>query len=768
MLDPSLPWLAVGYRNLNKEKFTRRRYEKEDYSSTLEDRNTDEDVRMRSAVSNQRQRVKSATTYRHYYTARNTSRPRSASSVLNKVNRPLSAQSGRYAADGRYTPSDQMSLCRLSSRRRVKSATTRRHVVPLQKSHTLIERFYHNEKITHINEHEHSSEDRCVYCPVECRPPSSSTNRPTSSTGLVAARLPSHFDRFIHWTRPSTAPATRKEFLQLPRHNGVRRGNVPHYTNFVRRIDLGIRDRTPSPPPRTRRAFEEDQPRSVSSLSAVHSASSHRYENGVDVGMHSEGDSDWQDIEIREELAPDQYDEEAYDDAIHIPTPTPEPKDEELFNVVPPDEVSQAWLEHVPHAPTPTPATSDGIPTPRREPSPPLSSVKMSSQRVSKPTTIDIPERVPSPPPTKTPTPPSSPKPKKEVRIQETVQTIPSKPRIPKEKKEKKGGQVRRVSNARKESLRPEILASLEPAPVEEEKQEVKEEKVEEVVEKPEVIIPALPAFQEKQRDPVPEPTVSVEKQSMSVVADVVIKEPEPEPEVEELKEEKRKKLNDPPSRNKVQDLFALDPNELLDMEMKMRRRGPGSQSDADSAYMDLQAPAVDTMDRKSKIQPWLQGRLAFSKQTARFEIPMDVRVLKNMTPVEYLTQYCIVSKRRQAFYRRHFNKVDRDNDLKINRKELEQALKNVHVDAITSEEIDKIVELVDLDDENYKFMFKLFSAMCALSERILYPNFVTEDTAHLPEHQKEKVEDADFSALDWKLDGYPVNPPVKKILYML
>lgn len=32
---------------------------------------------------------------------------------------------------------------------------------------------------------------------------------------------------------------------------------------------------------------------------------------------------------------------------------------------------------------------------------------------------------------------------------------------------------------------------------------------------------------------------------------------------------------------------------------------------------------------KKEGMKPWLQGRLALSKQTSRFELPMDVRVLE-------------------------------------------------------------------------------------------------------------------------------------------
>ena len=42
---------------------------------------------------------------------------------------------------------------------------------------------------------------------------------------------------------------------------------------------------------------------------------------------------------------------------------------------------------------------------------------------------------------------------------------------------------------------------------------------------------------------------------------------------------------------------------------------------------------------------------------------------------------------------------------------------------------------------------------------------FSTEDTADMPEYQKEKIECADFCALDWKFHGVNVNPKMKTVL---
>ena len=43
-----------------------------------------------------------------------------------------------------------------------------------------------------------------------------------------------------------------------------------------------------------------------------------------------------------------------------------------------------------------------------------------------------------------------------------------------------------------------------------------------------------------------------------------------------------------------------------------------------------------------------------------------------------------------------------------------------------------------------------------------------TEDTQDMPEYQKERIECADFCALDWKFHGVNVNPHMSKLLHMI
>lgn len=47
-------------------------------------------------------------------------------------------------------------------------------------------------------------------------------------------------------------------------------------------------------------------------------------------------------------------------------------------------------------------------------------------------------------------------------------------------------------------------------------------------------------------------------------------------------------------------------------------------------------------------------------------------------------------------------------------------------------------------------------------------PKYRTEDSLDRDARLKDRIEDADFSALDWKLDGYEIDEDLKKLLYSL
>ncbi|XP_071092768.1 uncharacterized protein [Haliotis cracherodii] len=205
-------------------------------------------------------------------------------------------------------------------------------------------------------------------------------------------------------------------------------------------------------------------------------------------------------------------------------------------------------------------------------------------------------------------------------------------------------------------------------------------------------------------------------------------------------------------------EFLRSDLNELLMQEMRDHRKE--FDFDADSMSDDALSK------NRVRMSSWLTGRLALSQQSSRFTLPMDMKVLEKMTPQDYLRTYCVVSSRRHILYQKIHSK-NRDKTGVIPFKDIEKALKDVLVNTISKEEVAEVCQLLEIDEET-RIDYQLFCGVAAFAERILYPKFVTEDTAELPEFQREKIECADFCALEWKFHGVNVNPPVKKMLKSL
>ncbi|XP_075445455.1 uncharacterized protein LOC142489117 isoform X5 [Ascaphus truei] len=158
--------------------------------------------------------------------------------------------------------------------------------------------------------------------------------------------------------------------------------------------------------------------------------------------------------------------------------------------------------------------------------------------------------------------------------------------------------------------------------------------------------------------------------------------------------------------------------------------------------------------------------RMGLSNHISRFQIPMDIKLLESMNVQDYLRNYCLVCKRRQTYYKKFFDKFDSDKDGIISSMEMEAALKDVYFNEINSEQVKHLMSVISAE-ENTEFDSKLFYSLCALSERLFYTKFVTEDT-HDKYCEKPWVEKADFSAINWKLVGCDIDEALKRLLCLL
>ncbi|KAK1158294.1 hypothetical protein AOXY_G23155 [Acipenser oxyrinchus oxyrinchus] len=188
--------------------------------------------------------------------------------------------------------------------------------------------------------------------------------------------------------------------------------------------------------------------------------------------------------------------------------------------------------------------------------------------------------------------------------------------------------------------------------------------------------------------------------------------------------------------------------------------------SPVDEGIGSVRAELAEYQARRTKGQQ-ITVRMGLSRKISRFVLPMDMKELENLTALEYLRRYCFVCSRRQNYYNKSFDKFDRDRDGILSLKEMERALKDVYTDDIASEKVQELAELVRAVSET-QFDRQLFGAMCALSERLFYTSFVTEDTEDAGNGARHRVEEADFCSLTSRFRGCDIQGNVKSLLSML
>ncbi|GFS15059.1 serine/arginine repetitive matrix protein 1-like [Elysia marginata] len=186
---------------------------------------------------------------------------------------------------------------------------------------------------------------------------------------------------------------------------------------------------------------------------------------------------------------------------------------------------------------------------------------------------------------------------------------------------------------------------------------------------------------------------------------------------------------------------------------------------DIETTKAELEDAAA--LSRATKVPSYLNDRMVLSLQSSRFELPMDMKSLEKMSPAEYLRKYCVISSRRKTLYQKIFQKHRERGGHIHGKTTLSKALQEVLVNALKDHHLAELCDILEIEDHTLVDL-QLFSGTAALAERILYPDYLTEDTAECTEYHRERVECADFCALQWKLHGVQVSPPVKKILQAL
>ena len=162
----------------------------------------------------------------------------------------------------------------------------------------------------------------------------------------------------------------------------------------------------------------------------------------------------------------------------------------------------------------------------------------------------------------------------------------------------------------------------------------------------------------------------------------------------------------------------------------------------------------------------WLQGPHSLSRRSCRFELPMDMLDLELLSPLQYVSQFCRVHGRRRTLFRHYFTKNDRDRDGSINKRELQNALRDLYAQSINTEQVNAILDLLDVDKSVRTFDLDVFTAVAAFSERYLYHYYslAVQDQSE----RRMVLEETDFCALRWKLEGCKISEKLKNLLDVL
>ena len=161
---------------------------------------------------------------------------------------------------------------------------------------------------------------------------------------------------------------------------------------------------------------------------------------------------------------------------------------------------------------------------------------------------------------------------------------------------------------------------------------------------------------------------------------------------------------------------------------------------------------------------PWLCGPSPLSRQGCRFQLPMDTKVLEQLTVVNYLTMYCVLSARRKHLFKTIFIKADRDHDGVINSFEIRKAILDLYCESIKRDYLEHILELVDCRPDSV-FNIEQFAAIAAFSERYLCTRFHTKEEVN---SNRELLEETDFGGLKAKLEGFRVPACLTQVLMLL
>lgn len=218
--------------------------------------------------------------------------------------------------------------------------------------------------------------------------------------------------------------------------------------------------------------------------------------------------------------------------------------------------------------------------------------------------------------------------------------------------------------------------------------------------------------------------------------------------------------------------MSEIDDNLLKTVRSTGRSAGGSNVVEAEIRELEkeLKLPGrISTEENENEEQDfWLSLPRTFSYQSSRFELPLNISLLSEMTPLDYLQRHVSVSSSRRQLYNKVFVRHRSLKDGLLNEETVILALEEVLGSTLTTEQKAQIWNLLGIVLKSHivtNFTYQQFCGVAAMVERLLCHEFATSKSQASSAEAKSEIEVADFDRLLSKIENLPMSDSLRDLL---
>ncbi|KAK3736071.1 hypothetical protein RRG08_019951 [Elysia crispata] len=169
-------------------------------------------------------------------------------------------------------------------------------------------------------------------------------------------------------------------------------------------------------------------------------------------------------------------------------------------------------------------------------------------------------------------------------------------------------------------------------------------------------------------------------------------------------------------------------------------------------------------------IAGWVIHQLEHSCRSARFALPSNYSSLEDMTPLEYLEKYTILSRTQRRKYNLIFAKyMDRQEKVLLFER-LYPALNSMFADSLGRENFKTLCVSLFIGKDLKIQSKELFAGICALTERLFWSSYMEahDNTFFICGENRSLLECADFCGLKGKIQDLNLSIEMRTLLFSL